>query len=145
MSGPQKLTNLKIFFLVFFHETDVNSLAGKSQCAIRETRNGARVRKPGELFSMIFCSLYSNWFRQVSAFYLEIVLYEICTFCLEIALYETFFESIFLFSLQLFHIPCFLQEVYVNFDCDLHSANVLEDLCKSLSKVFQYLIILQVA
>lgn len=35
---------------------------------------------------------------------------------------------------QIFHIPCFVQELYINFDCDLHSTNVLEDVCKILSK-----------
>ncbi|XP_057309577.1 Golgi-specific brefeldin A-resistance guanine nucleotide exchange factor 1-like [Hydractinia symbiolongicarpus] len=35
---------------------------------------------------------------------------------------------------QMFHIPCLVQELYVNFDCDLHSSNCLEDLCKTLSK-----------
>uniref|UniRef100_A0A7M5X4G9 SEC7 domain-containing protein n=1 Tax=Clytia hemisphaerica TaxID=252671 RepID=A0A7M5X4G9_9CNID len=35
---------------------------------------------------------------------------------------------------QLFHIPCLVQEIYLNFDCDLHATNVLEDMCKILSK-----------
>ncbi|XP_065652483.1 Golgi-specific brefeldin A-resistance guanine nucleotide exchange factor 1 isoform X4 [Hydra vulgaris] len=35
---------------------------------------------------------------------------------------------------QLFHIDGLVQELYVNFDCDLHCANILEDLCKTLSK-----------
>lgn len=35
---------------------------------------------------------------------------------------------------QMFHIPLLVQELYVNFDCDLHSTNSLEDLCKTLSK-----------
>jgi len=37
--------------------------------------------------------------------------------------------------LQIFHIPCLVQELYLNFDCDLHATNVLEDVCKTLSKV----------
>lgn len=35
---------------------------------------------------------------------------------------------------QMFHIPCLIQELYLNFDCELHNSNALEDLCKTLSK-----------
>lgn len=42
--------------------------------------------------------------------------------------------SIFL-SLQLFRVPNLVMELYLNYDCDIYSTNVFEELCKLLSKV----------
>ena len=39
------------------------------------------------------------------------------------------------FSLQLFHVPNLVMELYLNYDCDIYSTNVFEELCKLLSKV----------
>ena len=39
------------------------------------------------------------------------------------------------FSLQLFRVPNLVMELYLNYDCDIYSTNVFEELCKLLSKV----------
>lgn len=36
---------------------------------------------------------------------------------------------------QLWHIPGFVTELYLNYDCDLYCSNMFEDLSKLLSKV----------
>ena len=35
----------------------------------------------------------------------------------------------------MFHIPYLVPELYLNYDCDIHCSNLLEDFCKVLSKV----------
>ena len=42
---------------------------------------------------------------------------------------------IYIFSLQLFRVPNLVMELYLNYDCDIYSTNVFEELCKLLSKV----------
>ena len=39
------------------------------------------------------------------------------------------------FFLQLFRVPNLVMELYLNYDCDIYSTNVFEELCKLLSKV----------
>ena len=39
------------------------------------------------------------------------------------------------FSSQLFRVPNLVMELYLNYDCDIYSTNVFEELCKLLSKV----------
>ena len=41
----------------------------------------------------------------------------------------------FSFSFQLFRVPNLVMELYLNYDCDIYSTNVFEELCKLLSKV----------
>lgn len=36
---------------------------------------------------------------------------------------------------QLFRVPNLVMELYLNYDCDIYSTNVFEELCKLLSKV----------
>lgn len=36
---------------------------------------------------------------------------------------------------QLWHIPSFVTELYINYDCDYYCSNLFEDLTKLLSKV----------
>ena len=43
--------------------------------------------------------------------------------------------DIIFFSLQLFRVPNLVMELYLNYDCDIYSTNVFEELCKLLSKV----------
>ena len=38
-------------------------------------------------------------------------------------------------SFQLFRVPNLVMELYLNYDCDIYSTNVFEELCKLLSKV----------
>lgn len=39
------------------------------------------------------------------------------------------------FWFQLFRVPNLVMELYLNYDCDVYSTNVFEELCKLLSKV----------
>ena len=41
----------------------------------------------------------------------------------------------FHFFFQLFRVPNLVMELYLNYDCDIYSTNVFEELCKLLSKV----------
>ena len=43
--------------------------------------------------------------------------------------------SLYIFFLQLFRVPNLVMELYLNYDCDIYSTNVFEELCKLLSKV----------
>ena len=40
-----------------------------------------------------------------------------------------------LFWFQLFRVPNLVMELYLNYDCNVYSTNVFEELCKLLSKV----------
>jgi brefeldin A-resistance guanine nucleotide exchange factor 1 len=39
---------------------------------------------------------------------------------------------------QLWRIPSFVTELYINYDCDYYCSNLFEDLTKLLSKVLNY-------
>lgn len=41
---------------------------------------------------------------------------------------------------QLWHIPSFVTELYINYDCDYYCSNLFEDLTKLLSKVLTIII-----
>ena len=65
------------------------------------------------------------------------------TICFQMLIFSFFLSGVhhllaylyIFFSLQLFRVPNLVMELYLNYDCDIYSTNVFEELCKLLSKV----------